>query len=136
MATAGVINGTDFFMFDSKTVIGHATSHNLSVDMASIDASSKSSAGWKQIISGMKSWNASGSGLYTFDDAYGHSQLLAAMTAKTKIMVKLATATATNKYFYGYGYLTSLTLDAPNEDATTYSWSFEGDGILTEGTGT
>lgn len=136
MATAGVINGSDFFMYDSKTLIGHATSHTLSVTMNAIDSSSKDAAGWEDNIGGIRAWEASGDGLYTFDDTYGFSQLMAIITARTLIMVKLSTTTSTNKYYYGYGRLTSLTLNAPNEDASTYSFSFKGKGALTEATGT
>jgi TP901-1 family phage major tail protein len=136
MATAGVINGSDFFMYHSKTVIAHATSHTLNVNLATRDISSKDSAGWKGTGAGQRSWTASGNGLYTFDAAFGFSQLMALVTNRTRVYVKLATKTATNKAYWGYGYLTSITLDAPNEDNSTYSFSFEGDGALTEITGT
>lgn len=136
MATAGVINGTDFIMYDSKTPIAAASSHTLTQAMATSDASSKDSAGWKYIKPGQRSWSASGNGLYTFDSTYGYSQLKAILDARTKVMVKLSTSNTTNKYYYGYGYLTQLDAEFPNEETSTYSWSFEGDGPLTEGTGT
>ena len=134
--TVGVINGSDFFMYDSKTVIAHATSHSLTQGMATMDASSKDSAGWKNIKPGMRNWAASGSGLYTFDSAYGYTQLKAILDARTKVMVKLSSNNTSNKYWYGYGYLTQLDADFPNEENVTYTWSFEGDGALTEATGT
>lgn len=131
-----VINGSDFFMYDSHTVIGHATEHDLSITMETLNASNKTVGFNKHIRPGMVSWTAGGSGLYQFDDTYGFSQLFAAITNRTKIMVRLATTEALNKYYYGYGYLTKLDANFPHQENSTYTWAFEGDGALTEATGT
>lgn len=135
-ATAGVINGGDFFLFDSKTLIAHSTKHTLTLSMETYETSDKDSSGWTELGPGKRKWSASGDGLYSFDAAYGFSQLMSVYTNRTKVMVKLATTNVSNKYYYGYGYLTSLTADAPSESETTYSYTFDGTAALTEGTGT
>lgn len=134
--TAGVVNGSEIFIFDSKTLILHGTSHTLNQAVATFDASSKDSAGWKYVKPGQKSWSASGNHLFAFDAAYGFSQLMALKSNRTKVNVKLATVESTNKYYQGYGYITQLDAEFPNEEGSTYSFTIEGDGPLTEGTGT
>ncbi len=123
-------------MYDSKTVIAHCTSHVLDLGVAMMNTSSKDSGGWKYGKPGEKNWSVTGDSLYTFDAAYGFSQLMGLVTNRTKVMVKLATTEATNKSYYGYGYITKLTLNLPNQDTATYSFAFEGDGALTEVAGT
>lgn len=134
--TAGVINGTDFLLYVDDVALAHDTSNTIEMSMATLDASSKSSSGWKEGKPGQRSWSASGDGLYTFDGNVGHHQLMLLYTNRTLVTVKFSTETAENYYYSGSGYLTSLTANFPKEENSTYSYTFEGTGALTEYTGT
>ena len=133
--TTGIINGTDLLLYVNGVAVAHASSHSLSMGMNTLDASTKSSAGWKDLKPGQRSWNISGEHLYAFDAAFGATGLMAIFTARSLVTVKFATTNNLNKRFTGSGYLTSLDLNAPNEENSTFSFSIEGTGVLTEATG-
>ena len=134
--TAGIINGTEFLMHVDNVPISYDSSHTLDVSMATIEASNKASAGWAEKKPGQRSWSASGDGMYSFDAALGFTGLMSLVTNRTLVSVKLATSNELNSIYIGNGYLTSLSLNAPNEDTATYSWTFEGTGALLTYVGT
>ncbi len=130
--TIGVINGSLFLFYIDNVAIGSATSHSLSVQAATRNTTTKSSAGWETNLAGLRSWSATGSGLVVFADAYGLSQLMAAITARTPVTVRLSTEVTGDKFFQGSANLTDISVDAPSEENTTYSFTFKGSGPLTE----
>lgn len=134
--TAGKINGTDFLLYVNDTAIGGTTSHTLDLGMDTRETSNKDDNGWRTLKEGMRNWSASGDGFFAFDATYGYNDLFALVTNRTYVKVRLSTDTAGNTFFQGYGYLTNLSADTPNEDNTTYSFTFEGSGPLTKYTGT
>lgn len=136
MATTGIINGTDFLLYVGGTKVYHTTSHSLSFSMDTRDATTKDSGGWRDLLEATKSWSMSGDGLVALDATYGFSDLFAVLTARTAVVVKFSTETAGDTYYTGNGYLTSLDMDSPTEDNSSFSFTFEGTGALTEYTGT
>lgn len=133
--TAGIINGADLLVYVGGTLIAHSTSCTLDISMATRDISTKSSAGWSEKGAGQRSWTVSGDGLYSFDAAYGFSNLMALITNRTSVTLKLSTTNDDNDRYHGTAYLTSISLSAPNEDNSTFSFSFEGSGSLVESVG-
>ena len=133
--TTGIINGTDILFYVGGVAVAHASSHTLTVGMNTLDASTKSSAGWRDLKPGQRSWSVSGEHLYAFDAAFGATGLMTLMTNRTLSTVKLATVNSDNKRYSGSGYLTSLDVSAANEENTTFSFTFEGTGVLTEEAG-
>lgn len=133
MPTTGIINGTDLLVYVGTTAIASATSHTLNIGNDMRDTSNKSSAGWKEQLAGQRNWTIDGEGLFSFDAAYGFTQLFTLMTNRTKVTVKFAGPSGDKKWS-GDAFLSSLSASAPNEDNTTYSFTFEGTGALTEAT--
>lgn len=140
MPTTGITNGTDFLLYISTdngstySKIYHSTSASLSVSMETRDASSKDSNGWKDVLEGQRSWTMEAEGLAALDATWGYQEVFTAMEGRTKIKLKFSTEVTSDEYFFGDGYITSLSLDAPNEDSSTFSVSIEGTGALDTGT--
>lgn len=134
MASTGIRNGTDIILYIGGTAVAFATSHDLNVNMATRETTNKDTAGWKTSLSGVRDWDTSGEAFFAEDAAYGYTDLWAHYSARTSFTVKFATATVGDKYYTGTAWLTSLSQSDPLEDSTTFSFSLEGTGVLTEAT--
>lgn len=131
MATTGIINGTDLFVSVGGTQVTHATSCSVSFSMETRDASTKDSAGYKEVLEGQRSWTIDAEGMTALDATYGFEELFAAWVARTALTVKFSTGDATDQFYQGMAYITSLSADAGVEDTSTFSVSFEGTGTIT-----
>jgi TP901-1 family phage major tail protein len=132
MATTGIINGSTFLVYVEDVAIAHATSHSLSVTMATRNATTKDNAGWSIKLAGVREWSVTGEGLIALDATYGVSELFTVMTNRTVCTVKFSTEVSGDEFWGGEAVLTSLQLDAPMEDNGTYSFTFEGASLLTQ----
>ena len=140
-ASTSVMNSTDVVVrigTDGVTYenVGKMTNGSLRVTMATRDASTKDSAGWMEVLEGQKSWTLSGEGLVVYnntgkatpDDIYGH------LSSRTVIYIEFGSEGSEEKYYSGTGYFTEFSTDAGVEDNATFSFSFQGTSILTQGT--
>lgn len=143
MAT-GLVNGTDLLLKvgssnSNEVVVAFATSCSLEISMDEIDQTNKDSAGWKQIIGGLRSWSVSADALYqneaetskkAFTDFWDNIE------NRSKVYVELtitgASSADSNKYYHGEAYVTSLSVNGGTEDQSTFSVSLTGSGALTE----
>lgn len=132
MATTGIVNGTLLVLYVNDVAIASTTQHTLSLQMATRDATNKSSSGWSAKLPGVRSWSATGSGLFAFDAAYGYDDLFGLVNARTLVTVKLSTEVSGDKFYQGSAYLTDVQMDSPTEENTTFSFTFEGTGALSE----
>lgn len=131
MATTGIINGTSLGVYVGGTLITHSTSANVSFSMETRDASTKDSAGYREILEGQRSWTIEAEGMTALDAANGFEELFAAWVARTALTVKFATTDATDQFYQGTGYCTSLSVDSGVEDSSTFSATFEMSGTVT-----
>jgi TP901-1 family phage major tail protein len=132
MATTGIVNGSLLLVYIEDVAVAHATSHSLSVTMASRNATTKDNAGWTSKKAGLREWTVTGEGLVALDAAYGMSELFTIMTNRTTCTIKFSTEVSADEFWGGEAILTSLQCDAPMEENATYSFTFEGDGALTQ----
>jgi TP901-1 family phage major tail protein len=132
--TAGKINGTLVKIEVGGTTVAHLTSVAQSFQMATRDASTKDSAGYKESLEGQKSWSMSGEGMFAEDAAYGYEDLLDAWDARTLITIKQTDSVAGDVEYSGSAYITSLDRTAGNEETMTFSVSFEGTAGITKAT--
>ena len=119
-----VINGSSLLIYVGGVAVAHTTSATLNLDMATIDISSKSSGGAQEVLGGQKSATLDFEALTDFaSSGYGMDDLFSLWYNRTSITWSLASgATSTTApYFSGSGYITSLSLDAPMEDVSTFS---------------
>jgi predicted secreted protein len=135
-ASTSVMNSTDVVIIVASEIVGKMTSASLSVSMATRDTSTKESAGWMEVLEGQKSWTLSGEGLVVYnntgkatpDDIYTY------LSNRTAVAIEFGSETTDEKYYSGSGFFTEFTTDAGVEDNATFSFSFQGTGVLTQGT--
>lgn len=97
-----------------------------------IEVSTKDTeGGWKASIAGMKEWSIDLDGLYVKDDA-SQAILSTAFTAGDLVCIKVYDAKAQKGMFGGVAAITDFPIEAPYDDAVTYSVSFSGVGKLTD----
>ena len=142
-ATEGVINGTKIGIYAAGTKVAYATSASISSNQSLRDTTTKDSGAWRGQAEGLRDWEASVEGMVIFtDDASGSGiagltvdEVFATyMTTRTKFTLKFSTAETGDFEWSGDAYLTSLSMDAPTEDSSTWSASFGGTGELTKAT--
>jgi len=99
---------------------------NRSVDEA--DVTSKESLGWHEGLPTIKNWSIDFDGL-VIEDNTAYKRLETAYMNNEVLQVQVITP-AGNKYS-GKAFLTDFSIDAPYDDAMTYSGTLQGTGSLT-----
>lgn len=146
---SNVIKGADLMLFVGGKSIAFATSHTLEISAETIETTSKDSGGkWAMNQANKLSWSASSENLYALEGAGNDfDTLFAAMVARTPVtlVMDLESGYATKADavpetgwtplaatgWTGSAIITSLSLNAANEDNATFSVSFTGTGALT-----
>lgn len=144
MPTTGIFNGTNLVVLVGNEVVAHSTSCSLSVSVDLPDSTTKSSDGWAQQIGGLKSWSLTTDGLATVDPTganYVVGDIFTTLKDRTTVTVKFTTVTGSTPvvgdlYWTGLAFIESLDVTADMESPATYSVSFTGQGVLTQGTTT
>ena len=98
----------------------------------SIEVTSKDTVGgWKSKIAGMKEWSIDNDGLYVPTDAT-HKLLGDAFENSDPVCIKVVNNKAQKAMFGGLAYISDYSLEAPFDDAMTYSIALEGNGALAD----
>ena len=143
MATDLIINGTKLNVYvggssTTGTKIGYSTSCTLSINNNLRDITNKDSGGWRQQLEAQRDWEISCENFLIFTDGGSITEetidelYTAYIHTREKMTVMFTTAVAGDREFYGEAYLTSLSIDTPNEDNSTYTATFSGIKALTE----
>lgn len=145
-----VINGGDLMLFIGGKSIAFATSHKLSINVETVETTSKDSGGkWVSKAARKISWNMSTENLYSNEgEGMTFSDLFDKLTAREPIQAvfcleKNSAAKvdevptggwipATTGTYSGNVIITALEANAPNGDNATFTASFEGVGTLTK----
>ena len=99
------------------------------------DITTKESAGNAEFLEGLKSFTLSGDGLVVYTiagDFDTPDNLYNILNNRTKVKVKFGSTTSGEIDYTGDAFLTSYEQEAGVEDNTTYSFSFQGTGALTQ----
>jgi hypothetical protein len=116
--------------------------------MATRETSDKGSGHAKTVAPSRTSFSGSADGLVTYVESCDYHTLLGYIKNRTELMIASAqddgagdpdsatVSTGTAAYYTGMIYLTSVDITAGDEENTTYSISFEGNGDLTDVDGT
>lgn len=129
-----VIRGVELLLYAGETAIGGQKSTSISMSADTIDASCKDAGDWYINISGPKQWSASCDGIVYLNDE-GYKAAVNAFMNSTAITAVFKNEAKTIHY-EGEAYITSLDLDAPYEDLTSYSMEVSGAGKLEDKTTT
>ena len=133
-ASTSVMNSTDVVIKVGSEIVGKMTSASLSVSMATRDTSTKQSAGWMEVLEGQKSWTLSGEGLVVYNNTGKTTpdEIYTLLSSRGVVAVEFGSETTDEKYYAGSGFFTEFTTDAGVEDNATFSFSFQGTGVLTQ----
>lgn len=136
--TAKAIAGKDIllaiFNEDGSKLLAISGQQGLTINRSkdSIEITSKDTkGGWKSKIGGMKEWSIDNDGLYTMDSE-SHTLLGAAFKDDLSVCVKVVDGKNKRGLFGGMAVITDYTVEAPYDDAMTYSISLEGQGELVD----
>ena len=122
------IKGLDVLIKVGSQVVGGQRNASLEMSAETIDTTVKSTGGWASKIPGIKSWTSSCDGVYFVDDA----GLEAAQTAfMNGTAVSLEFSNSNGLTYSGQAVITSMSVEAGQEDIVSYTISFEGTGALT-----
>tara|TARA_Y100001972_G_C7560197_1_gene281381 strand:- start:74 stop:499 length:426 start_codon:yes stop_codon:yes gene_type:complete len=136
-----IFNGTDLILKVSpssgvtEAKLMHSQNVSLSVNVDTIDISTKDSSGFRDLLGGQKSFSLSADGLMDFAGVAADTEvdeLLDQMLARTAVTFTFALSTPAGYTLTGSGFITSLEISGGTEDAPTYSCSIEGTGALTK----
>lgn len=137
MATAAIpgFNATIEISTDGGTVynpVGEMRDVTLQLEMAEIDATSKDSAGWGEIIAGIQRWSVTAEGLFV-DGNTGQDALYDALTGRTLVKLRLRPRVASGlDQYVGDAYITGWENAEPLEDAVAVNITARGSGALTK----
>ena len=122
------IKGLDVLIKVGSQVVGGQRNASLEMSAETIDTTVKTTGGWAAKIPGIKSWTSSCDGIYFLDDA----GLEAAQTAfMNGTEVSLEFSNSSGLAYSGQAVITSMSVEAGQEDVVSYTISFEGTGALT-----
>lgn len=115
-------------------LIGGQRSTNVEMESDEIDASHKTSGGWKITKAGLRSWSFSADAVVLLGDDGAKAAKLAftsGVAAQFRIVTKNDAGTVLEAE-NGWGNVTSFSKEAPHDDVATISMEISGNGALTE----
>lgn len=137
-SAANAVAGKDIllcvFNADGSSLLAIAGQQGLTINRSadSVEVTSKDTpGGWKAKIAGMKEWSIDNDGLYVAS-ADSHKALGTAFENGDYICLKVINSKTKKSMFGGLAVITDYSLEAPFDDAMTYSASFEGNGALVD----
>lgn len=117
-----------------STLLAVAGQQGLTInrDKDVIEVTAKDSeGGWKQKISAGKEWSIDNDGIYVRSHD-SHKQLKAIFESDEPVLLKVTNQKAQTEMFGGLAILKSYPIEAPYDDAVTYTASFDGTGPLVD----
>lgn len=110
-------------------LLGGQRSGDLTRQADEIDASSKTSSGWKSTIPGLRNWSLDLESVYLAGDK-GAKFLEASFFAGKQVHIKFEYPD--KSYVTGWGSVTECSLSTLHDDVATLSGTISGDGPLSE----
>lgn len=121
------VKGLDVILSIGASQLGGQRNATLNRSSELIDVTNKTSANsWKESLPGYKEWSLDCDGLYVISDT-AHTALANAFNNGTAITVSLS---GSGVSYTGSAYITDYPIEAPYDDALTYSVSLTGSGAL------
>lgn len=126
------VAGVDVLVYVDGTVVGGQSGATLNRDTNVIEVTSKES-GWAENLAGVKSWSIDCEGYVVVDDT-AYIALEDAWETGTAIEVEIIVPNGST--YTGDAIIESFPLEAPQDDAMTFSLSLKGTGALIKTTTT
>ena len=138
-----ILNGTEIKVYSTGTtnLVAFAQNCTLNVNHSPREITNKESAGFKEILEGLRDFSIDIDGAYAWTNAAGdaltdgvddvlETNVLNARQAVTFIFGD--TQSTSDISYSGSGFITSVSITGGTEDTATYSMSIEGTGVLTQ----
>lgn len=122
------------FTADGAKLLAIAGQQSLTINRSAdtIETTSKDTkGGWKSQVAGMKEWSVDSDGAYIMG-AESHKELQKYFESGDLLCIKIVDIKESKSLFGGLAVLTEYTLEAPYDDAMTYSCSLAGNGPLVD----
>lgn len=137
-SAAKAVAGKDILLavysLDGSSLLAISGQQGLTINRSadSIEITSKDTeGGWKSKIAGMKEWSIDNDGLYVPNDQ-SHAVLSQAFDNSDPVCVKVVNGKTKVGMFGGLAVITDYPIEAPYDDAMTYSLTLEGMGALVD----
>lgn len=135
---ANAVAGKDLLLavFDAtgEELLAIAGQQSLTINRSAdtIEVTSKDTkGGWKANTAGMKEWSIDNGGLYVASDET-HKLMSDAFENSDPVCLKVVNIKTKTPMFGGLAYITDYPIEAPYDDAVTYSATFSGVGPLVD----
>lgn len=131
-------NGRRFLIYKIDTpnvAIPLGTTASLSISNGVIDATDKDSGGWRELLDGLREWNASMTANYDQAQAeqLGLVDKIIDTTTTTQMAIGIGFDNNTGDImFTGNALVAETTLTGDNDAVVTVDYTFEGTGALTK----
>ena len=133
MPTTGTVNGRLVKIFVGSTAVTCQTNSTLEMTMEPRESTCKDTSGNSAaFLAGRTSWTLGGEAKLAWDAAYGFSSLFTAWKNGTSLSIAFKSTVAGDKGYTGTGFITSLSADTPDNEDSTFSFSIQGSGDLSE----
>lgn len=122
------------FLADGTKLLGIAGQQGLTITRSAetVEVTSKTTeGGWKSQIAGAKEWSIDTDGVYVMG-AQSHKQLAALFESSDLVCIKVIDKKQKKSLFGGLACITDYSLEAPYDDAVTFSLSLSGNGPLVD----
>ena len=122
------------FTSDGTKLLAIAGQQSLTINRSAdtVETTSKDTkGGWKSQMAGMKEWSIDSDGAYVMG-AESHKELQKYFESGALMCIKIVDIKESKPLFGGLAVLTEYTLEAPYDDAMTYSCSIAGNGALVD----
>ncbi len=138
-----ILNGTELKVYSSGTtnLVAFAQNCTLNVNHSPREITNKESAGFKEILEGLRDFSIDVDGAYAWTNAAGAAltngadDVLQTNILANRLQVDFIfgdTASSHDVSYAGKGYITSMSMTGGTEDTATYSMSIEGTGVLAQ----
>lgn len=133
--STGIIKGSIMRVYIATTAIAKTTDCSIEFSVGERTVSHKDvTDNWGAVEAGEYSCTISTNALYADDDGDGFAALWTAYSTKAFLTLRFSTQVAGDDYFTGSFMITSLSINAPNNESTTFSASFKNNGAITRPT--
>lgn len=130
-----IYNGTLQILKMDGTQLAELTNVTASLTQETFDVTSKESAGWTEILPGVRSATFTAEGIADFQATNKDlADVFTAYTNRASVAIEWTNAVTGDKKLTCSAYITSCEISAPMEDTVTYSIEFASTGVVTSTT--
>jgi len=134
---ADIVAGKDILLgvwnADGTKLLAISGQQGLTINRSAetIEVNSKSENGWKNSLAGLREWSIDNDGIWVASDD-AHKALATAFKNGDPVCVKVYNGQTKTGLFGGLAIVTDYPIEAPYDDAVTYSITLQGKGALVD----